>query len=260
MGKTVEIRLPIEPFSQSPRTNWVYLPDGYEKSRKPYPVLYMFDGHNLFYDEVATYGKSWGIKDYLDGEHLPLIVVGEDCNHIGNGRMDEYCPLKPRKIRGWEDTKPQGDITAEWFVHTLKPAIEKEFHVHTERKYTGIGGSSMGGLMSDYMACLYNDVYSRFASISPATEFCYRGCMKLIQKSSFQPHTRLYRSFGSDEVKTRKTEMRMISALMDLSNAFTDQGCEVHNRIIVNGKHDEATWESIVPEFLHYLFPEIYAR
>ena len=31
-----------------------------------YPVLYMFDGQNVFFDEDATYGKSWGVADYLD--------------------------------------------------------------------------------------------------------------------------------------------------------------------------------------------------
>lgn len=44
----------------------IYLPDDYYQSKETYPVMYMFDGHNLFYDEDATYGKSWGLKEFLD--------------------------------------------------------------------------------------------------------------------------------------------------------------------------------------------------
>ena len=47
------------------RTLHIYLPDDYKSSGKRYPVMYMFDGHNLFRDEDATYGKSWGLADYL---------------------------------------------------------------------------------------------------------------------------------------------------------------------------------------------------
>ena len=62
MGKVKSLELPIKPLTQSPRTIYVYLPNDYDENRKEkYDVLYMFDGHNLFSDEVATYGKSWGI-------------------------------------------------------------------------------------------------------------------------------------------------------------------------------------------------------
>ena len=44
----------------------VYLPKDYFTSSKNYPVLYMFDGHNLFFDEDATFGSAWKMNDYLD--------------------------------------------------------------------------------------------------------------------------------------------------------------------------------------------------
>ena len=37
----------------------IYLPDDYASSTEHYPVMYFFDGHNLFFDQDATYGKSW---------------------------------------------------------------------------------------------------------------------------------------------------------------------------------------------------------
>ena len=50
-----------------PRRVYLYLPDSYKKEpEKRYPVMYMFDGHNVFFDSDATYGKSWGMKKYMD--------------------------------------------------------------------------------------------------------------------------------------------------------------------------------------------------
>ncbi len=39
----------------------IYIPDDIKEGER-FPVMYMFDGHNLFFDSDATYGKSWGIK------------------------------------------------------------------------------------------------------------------------------------------------------------------------------------------------------
>ena len=79
---------------EKPRKAYIYLPDGYEKNTdKRYPVMYMFDGHNVFVDEDATFGKSWGMKKYMDESKKELIIVAVECNHEGNGRLQEYSPL-----------------------------------------------------------------------------------------------------------------------------------------------------------------------
>ena len=45
------------------RQAYIYLPDSYDTDKdKRYPVMYMFDGHNVFFDEDATFGKSWGMN------------------------------------------------------------------------------------------------------------------------------------------------------------------------------------------------------
>lgn len=80
------------PCFQDMRMLHIYLPEDYEKETRHYPVLYMFDGHNLFYDEDATFGRSWGLKRWLDEHTMPLIVVGVECNHEGNRRLEEFSP------------------------------------------------------------------------------------------------------------------------------------------------------------------------
>ena len=54
----------------------IYLPPEYDRSEERYPVMYFFDGHNLYFNEDATYGKSWGLKDFLDTWGKGMIVVG----------------------------------------------------------------------------------------------------------------------------------------------------------------------------------------
>ena len=155
MGRIEVFRLGIRPLKQGPRKIYVYLPNDYDTSDRIYPVLYMFDGHNLFSDETATYGKCWGLKDYLDQNDIPLVIIGQDCNHTGNMRLMEYCPLEPEGETWFPEGQVCGSVTADWFVSKLKPACEKRYHIHSDRQNVGIAGSSMGGLMSMYGIAKY---------------------------------------------------------------------------------------------------------
>ncbi len=87
-----KIKLPTL-TGEKERQSYVYLPVGYEESGRSYPVVYMFDGHNLFTDEEATFGKCWGLEEYLDRHETPLIVAAVECNHEGNMRLSEYSPV-----------------------------------------------------------------------------------------------------------------------------------------------------------------------
>lgn len=261
MGRVDEFELSISPLTQSPRKVWVYLPDSYDKNpRKKYPVLYMFDGHNLFFDEVATYGKSWGIKDYLDQNHLDLVVAGQDCNHTGNLRLDEYCPLPCEKISDFsgEWINAEGDITAKWFVDSLKKECEKRYRIYKDRNHVGIGGSSMGGLMALYCIAKYNDVYAKAACVSSAAFFNENGLKDLISKTSFHKNTKIYMDFGSNETRKKSELVSSMDLLLQINHDFSMKGCDTYPHLVVKGTHSEASWETIVPVFLQYLYPELY--
>ena len=36
-----------------------------DEGEGPFPVMYFFDGHNLFRDEDATYGTCWGLDRFM---------------------------------------------------------------------------------------------------------------------------------------------------------------------------------------------------
>lgn len=258
MGKIEQFSLPI-PFPQSPRKIWVYLPDSYEHTRKKYDVLYMFDGHNLFYDEIATYGKSWGLKKYLDETGMDLVIVGMDCNHTGNNRLIEYCPYPPvtTHLEDLPKIRAEGKRTADWIVHSLKPAIENRYRVYSDRKHVGIAGSSMGGLMSEYMITAYNDIFSKAGCISPSTHFCFDDLKELIEKTTFHKDTWIYIDQGSQEVHGKRLFIDAMDMMLHMNHMFNEKGCHTYPHLTPGGHHCEADWERILPVFIPYLFPHL---
>ena len=141
------------------RRAYVYVPD--EATENPdyrYPVLYMFDGQNVFFDSHATYGKSWGMLEYLQANNVPLIVAAVECNHHpDNGRLKEYSPFTFEEER-FGHVPGKGKITMDWFVNVFKPIIDRNFPTLPDREHTFIAGSSMGGLMTVYAVTKYNHV------------------------------------------------------------------------------------------------------
>ena len=77
----------------------IWLPEDYTTSWEHYPVMYFFDGHNLFSDEEATYRKSWGMKAFLEHWGKKMIIVGIECGHDGQERLSEYLPYPARTGR-----------------------------------------------------------------------------------------------------------------------------------------------------------------
>lgn len=242
------------------RTLHIYLPDGYEESEEQYPVMYFFDGHNLFDDAEATYGKSWGLKAFLDQWDKPLIIVGIECGHEGNERLKEYCPYHYRGgIFG--DLYGIGDETIRWIAEELKPMIDQEYRTYYFREATGIGGSSMGGLMALYAGVRYNQYFSKAACLSSSISLGMRELKRDIARSPLEPDTKFYLSWGTKEaggkddddvdedLKSNAARNNLsISALLKEKGAQTKVFCQR------GGHHCEADWERQVPYFMEYLW------
>ncbi len=237
---------------RKPRTVYVYLPEAaLEDPEARFPVLYMFDGHNVFFDEDATYGKSWGMGDFLDRTGLGLMVVAIDCNHRApNGRLCEYSPFDFEeeefgRVRG------RGRKFMDWMTGTLKPVIDERYPTLPERECTWIAGSSMGGLMSLYAVTAYNDVFSRAAALSPSV-WLVRGQMSpMIRRSKYAPGTVVYMDYGSREMGNH---MGMLRCFMDTGNALMERGVLLTSRLVPGGEHCEASWEEQIPFFMNVLF------
>ena len=229
-----------------PRRAYVYLPEEARDGRRRFPVLYMFDGHNVFFDEDATYGKSWGLGEYLDGHRVPLIVAAVECNHHpDNGRISEYAPYNLTEP-GFGSVIGRGGKTMDWLVKDFKPEIDRRFPTKSGRKHTFIAGSSMGGLMSLYALCRYGDVFSRAAALSPALEFGPEQLEELLRGASFRRDTVLYMDMGERELGWRGTAKRF----RRVCELLLEKRVLLTARLVPGGKHCEASWERQIPFFL----------
>ena len=240
----------------------IYLPDDYDHSCEHYPVMYFFDGHNLFFNEDATYGKSWGLKDFLDGWGKKMILVGIECGHDGQERLSEYLPYPANKGSHFDIFRPMGQATMDWIVHEIKPMIDREYRTIPFRECTGIGGSSMGGLMAIYAGVHYNRWFSKAACVSSAIGFCMRPLMKDVRASNLSPDTRMYFSWGTKEawgIKNPDREDRS-SKTYGWNKRVSDhvglQGVNTRLHCQVGGGHCEADWKKLVPAFMNYLWME----
>lgn len=231
----------------------IYLPAGYGRGKR-YPVFYMYDGHNLFRDEDATYGKSWGLSDYLDRTGTELIVVGLECNHEGDKRLEEFCPYPFRDFKG-KKIKGTGQALMEWMTRELKPMIDSEFDTLPDREHTGIGGSSMGGLMAYYSIIRHNDVFSKAACLSSALPFCFRAVKaETVKKKELLPGTRVFLSWGSKESGRKPGLVLYTCANLELNHLLTERGAVTYPLLVNGGGHSEADWEKLNEVFVPFLF------
>lgn len=232
------------------RRAYIYLPNTYEADReKHYPVMYMFDGHNVFFDKDATYGKSWGMKEYMDKSGKELIIVGIECNHEGNCRISEYSPItfensELGKIRG------KGNIYMHWLIHTLKPYIDNSYRTLSDRTNTIIAGSSMGGLMALYGATAYNHTFGRAACLSPSLWLAPGKVLEMVARAHIRRNTTIYMDYGEKEMSNHAASQESLIATAHL---LMTKCVNLTFRIIPGGTHCEASWEKQIPIFMECL-------
>ncbi len=240
-----EVTLPAL-TGDEPRFAYVYRPDRPGK----FPVMYMFDGHNVFFDEDATYGKSWGMLKYLEENDVPLIVAAVECNHSPDGgRLSEYSPFtftnfKVGHIEG------RGQLTMEWIINEFKPYVDANYPTLKGRKNTFIAGSSMGGLMSLYAVTKYNRVFSKAACLSPSIWFAAGQLDTMLRNSYIRPGTVIYMDYGSNEMRHHKN---MAVRFRKVTGLLLEKGVFLTSRIVPSGDHCEACWEKQIPFFINLL-------
>ena len=236
------------PFGEE-RTIHVYLPRGYHTSAERYPVVYMFDGQNLFADSDATYGTCWQLADYLDHYWKGIIVVGMECSHHGNDRLWEYSPYNITS-RTFGRINGTGSKTMEWLVGELKPFVDTHYRTWWHREATAIGGSSMGGVMSLFGVLRYNHIFSKAAVISPAYFHKLQEFTDEVDNNSIHPDTRVFFAWGSRE--DRRGYMRRYST--SLSEQLTALGVRTHLYRQTCGRHCEEDWAKQVPLWMPFLW------
>ena len=225
-----------------------------------FPVMYFFDGHNLFRDEDATYGKSWGLDAFCACWDKPLIIVGIECAHEGDLRLSEYLPYQSGF--GWLRGIPAlGENTLQALIFELKPYIDATFPTIPFRECTGVGGSSMGGLMAACALVRCNRYISKAACVSPSILPVSGKLWHEMNGTSLSPDTRAFFSWGTMEgyggiadPTEEDRASRLYKTLRATAKKIDARGGKTMLYCQVGGRHCEADWEKQLPLFMPFLW------
>ncbi|MEZ5041369.1 MAG: alpha/beta hydrolase-fold protein [Saprospiraceae bacterium] len=222
------------------------LPYNYQEETKRYPVLYLQDGQNLF-DDYAPFG-NWAIDKKLailsEQGIGDLIVIAID--HAEEDRVKEFTPSS-----GGSLGKGEGKKYVRFLADTLKPHVDKHFRTLSGRNSTGIGGSSMGGLISVYAGLMYPEVFGRLLIFSPSLWAAPNIHFHAI--NFHEAHdSRVYIYAGERESKT------MVPNINKFKTALEQQGSganiEFNISIDPQGQHNEARWGKEFPKAVEWLY------
>lgn len=227
------------------RRAYVYLPVDFNAERR-YPVVYMFDGHNLFFDCDATYGRSWRLAEYLDSAGTQVIVAAVECNNQGNGRLEEYSPIDFTFHDGTY-IKGRGKKYMDWLVKEFKPYIDANLPTLPDRKNTAICGSSMGGLMTLYAVAKYNKYFSKGAALSPSLWVGDGRIPDFILNGRMAKDTHIYLDYGSREFSNHSVQKEVFA---ETCSCLIKKGVNVTARVVEGGTHCEASWQTRIPDFM----------
>ena len=247
----------------APRHVQVWLPPGYAAdTARRYPVLYLHDGQNVFDGESA--GAEWGVDETAQrlaeqGEIEPPIIVAVDSVAT---RMADYTPtamtLPPQRSGTGRAETAGGGAAAygRFLAEELKPLVDARYRTRSDRQGTAVGGSSLGGLVSLWLALHRSDTFGAALVVSPSVwwddRFALRDVRTLATLPS--PRPRLWLDMGAKE------GAEALPAARDLRQALAARGWDGTTLAFTEdaeGSHDEASWAARVEGMLRFLYPRV---
>jgi predicted alpha/beta superfamily hydrolase len=222
----------------------------------------MHDGQNLFNDHEAYIpGESWRIGHTADaliesGRVEPLLIVGID--NAGERRALEYTPTATKRLGGGG-----ADRYGRLIIEELMPFIDRTYATASGPSRTGLGGSSLGGLVSLYLGLHHPDLFGRLAVMSPSVWWDRRVILKDVRRCRIDPRPsdsreprlrpRVWVDIGTGEGRRAIEDARLLVAGMQ--HAGWKLGDEVRYSEHANAEHRESAWAARVGPMLEYLFP-----
>lgn len=228
------------------RRIWALLPYDYETSAEHYPVLYLQDAQNLF-NEKAQFG-NWEIdkklavmSQYGIGK---IIVIAVE--HAEKERIKEY--NVGHTVLG----SGQGKQYIRFLTDTLKPFVDNHFRTMPGRGHTGIGGSSMGGLVSIFSGIMYPEVFGKLMIFSPSLWVVPKIKLSMLDVEEMQD-TRVYLYAGGEESETMVEQVQRFKKRLLKKEGCTDK-MKIRLSINPEGKHNETYWSDEFPKAIEWLF------
>ena len=239
------------------RTVMIYLPDDYQNSQKSYPVLYINDGQNAFFDESSYIGQSWGFLEHVKRLKLEIIMVAIPCNFEEFKREDEYGPFKLSKRVVYQEMGVRRSMGGEGkqFLKFIKDDVKRYIDntYRTIKDDCAMVGSSMGALFSLYALLEYPSIFSKVALLSTPFWLYQKEYQKMINKGDFSKTKVVYQDLGGqegqDNDKYYQSNLVMKSLLENKINNY-------HFRYFEDDDHSEYSWYQRVPIFLELFYKD----
>ncbi len=232
----------------------VYLPPGYERNPdRTYPVLYLQDGQNLFDPRTSFIpGRTWEVREHADeairaGEVEPLIIVGiYNTEH----RLAEYTHERDWQMGGGEAAQYGLTLTRE-----ILPFIASQYRVKKDRDSTGLGGSSLGGLVSLYLGLRYATWFGKLAVLSPSVWWNHKSILGYLNERAPEiwDRPRLWLDVGEKEGRRAVHDAETLNRRLKANH--WRPGETLHFERVHGGTHDEPSWSRRVRPMLKFLFP-----
>lgn len=230
------------------RKIWALLPYNYHKTEKSYPVLYLHDAQNLF-NEGSAFG-NWEIDQKMSilaeyGRGDVIIIAIENGSE---DRIKEYV-LDYDSIT----ENAEGKKYIRFLADTLKPYVDSVYRTKSDREFTGIGGSSLGGLISIYSGFLYPEVYSKLMIFSPSLWINPEN--NFPQMNFKNPYDIKVYLYGGEMEGSQMTE-RIESFEKTMEGWEDSHSLQFEFKISINheGKHQEFFWSQEFPRAVEWLF------
>jgi enterochelin esterase-like enzyme len=233
----------------------VYLPPAYDRhSPRPYPVLYLQDGQNLFDGQTAFVpGRTWQVGEHADaaiaaGEIEPLVIVG--IYNAGERRLAEYTHERDARMQGGEAAQYGQFITRE-----LMPWIAAHYRVRDDRASTGIGGSSLGGLVSLYLGLRHFERFGKLALLSPSVWWNQSSILEFVSDCApgISSRPRIWLDVGDQEGARTLQDAELLARRLEATGWRPGENLRFER--VAGGTHDETAWSRRVRPMLGFLFP-----
>lgn len=237
----------------------VALPSEYTLTDRGYPVLYVHDGQNVFYDAEAYDGIGWDMLGAMNAikQDIGFIVVAVD-NGGAETRLDEYSPFSFEIDAFSDGRKPGGKAEAylDFLEKEVKPFIDKRYRTLKAPAHTALLGSSMGGVISVYGCLSRSEIFGRAASLSGAFFTAKKQWEIFLDRADFTKITKLYLDTGDKEGGGPASDEDYLA----VNTAFIKkikpriENAKLVYRIIPDGTHHETAWRKRLVEVLQILW------
>jgi predicted alpha/beta superfamily hydrolase len=144
-------------------------------------------------------------------------------------------------------------------VEELKPFIDSHYRTKRDAKHTGIGGSSLGGLVSLYLALKYPAIFGRAAVVSPSVWFANKQIVHYVEALPKKRRVTLWMDMGTKEGGNAEEAQQSIKDARLLKEALVKKGWKPGKDLSYfeaeGAEHNEAAWAARVERILTFLFP-----